>query len=265
MKNSNFKKIEVVVFAIILIGTLIIVPSTAVKIKVKPNTVTVWENKTTENTFDEPDNNKIPVFSLTTHPDKPIAPDTYYVPEQEVFAGEQNDVGYNTDAGGNILKSLPLYVGEPVDETIPGRGRTGSLGNGDGEDWYRFSVCQGQTITATVSSGFSFELKEQNLLNDKKFADLWIKEKIQRHPSGRLLIFKQLTERGVRREIIEETLEKLLPLSKEIKLAKEVLMKKKKTLKRENLSPNKLYQKLAIFLKGKGFTGEAVGEVLERE
>lgn len=109
------------------------------------------------------------------------------------------------------------------------------------------------------------ELKEQNLLNDKKFADLWIKEKIQRHPSGRLLIFKQLTERGVRREIIEETLEKLLPLSKEIKLAKEVLMKKKKTLKRENLSPNKLYQKLAIFLKGKGFTGEAVGEVLERE
>jgi len=162
LKNSNFKKIEVVVFAIILIGTLIIVPSTAVKIKVKPNTVTVWENKTTENTFDEPDNNKIPVFSPTTHPDKPIAPDTYYVPEQEVFAGEQNDVGYNTDAGGNILKSLPLYVGEPVDETVPGRGRTGTLdpSDRDSEDWYKFSVCEGQTIQVSLTGSGDFELKD---------------------------------------------------------------------------------------------------------
>lgn len=109
------------------------------------------------------------------------------------------------------------------------------------------------------------ELKEQELLDDKKFAELWTKEKIQWHPSGHLLILKQLMERGVRREIIEETLEKLLPLSKEIKLAKEVLKKKKETLKRENLSPNKLYQKLAMFLKGKGFTGEVIGEVLEKE
>ena len=50
--------------------------------------------------------------------------DTYYVPPEDVkLAGEENDIGYNCDAGDRIQKSLPIYPGEPIDQRVPGRGR----------------------------------------------------------------------------------------------------------------------------------------------
>ncbi len=87
--------------------------------------------------------------------------DTNYYPKETVqFAGEQNDIGYNVDAGNKITRSFPIFTGEPIDQTIPGRGRTGSLDpdNGDSEDWYTFSVSKGQQITVSVTGGFNIEL-----------------------------------------------------------------------------------------------------------
>ncbi|HHH84257.1 MAG TPA: hypothetical protein ENL29_02185, partial [Thermoplasmatales archaeon] len=91
--------------------------------------------------------------------------DTIYVPEEDVsLAGIQNDIGYNVDAGGNIIKSLPLYVGEPVDMSVPGRGRTAALdpGSSDKDDWYSFSVCEGQSIQVSIDSSedYDFELMD---------------------------------------------------------------------------------------------------------
>ncbi|MBS3748487.1 MAG: hypothetical protein KGY67_02170 [Candidatus Thermoplasmatota archaeon] len=86
----------------------------------------------------------------------------YIEPEQVSLNDEQNDIGYNIDAGNNILRSTPVYIGEPVDERIPGRGRTGSLdpANGDSEDWYYFTACSGQQLDATVNGGFSVDLSD---------------------------------------------------------------------------------------------------------
>lgn len=78
--------------------------------------------------------------------------DRVYIPIEDVnFPGEQNDVGYNVDAGDTIHRSLPLFVGEPVDELCPGRGRTGTLDpdNGDDSDWYKFLICQGQRLSVS--------------------------------------------------------------------------------------------------------------------
>ena len=72
-----------------------------------------------------------------------IRGDTNYYPIETVnLAGEQNDIGYNVDAGNKITKSTYLFVGEPIDQTIPGRGRSGSLDpdSDDLEDWYVFSA-----------------------------------------------------------------------------------------------------------------------------
>jgi len=87
--------------------------------------------------------------------------DTVNVPVENVaLAGIENDIGYNCDTGDSILKSLPLYVGEPVDSTVPGRGRTGQLdpSQGDDEDWFIFTACAGQIITASVTSTETFGL-----------------------------------------------------------------------------------------------------------
>ncbi|MEA2054230.1 MAG: hypothetical protein U9O96_03810, partial [Candidatus Thermoplasmatota archaeon] len=91
--------------------------------------------------------------------------DTIYTPTEDVsLAGIQNDIGYNVDAGGNVLKSLPIYVGEPVDQSVPGRGRIGTLdpGGNDEDDWYSFSVCEGQSIQVLLSSSedYDFELAD---------------------------------------------------------------------------------------------------------
>lgn len=89
-----------------------------------------------------------------------------YVPSETVaFADEQNDIGYNVDAGDSLRRSYEFYAGEPVNENIPGRGRTGSLdpSSGDDADCYRFSVCQGQTINYAVTpSQFTIELYDSN-------------------------------------------------------------------------------------------------------
>jgi hypothetical protein len=67
-------------------------------------------------------------------------------------------MGYHIDAKDKIQSSLPLYVSEPFDQTVPGRGRQGTLdpADNDNNDWFKFSVCNQQTITASITTTSSF-------------------------------------------------------------------------------------------------------------
>ena len=80
-----------------------------------------------------------------------------------VMDNGDNDIGYNVDARDSI-RPLPVYPGEPVDQRIPGRGRTGSLnpGSGDTGDFYYFTACAGQSIFLSVDGGFTAELFNTN-------------------------------------------------------------------------------------------------------
>jgi hypothetical protein len=77
-------------------------------------------------------------------------------PETQLMDDEQQDMGYPFDAANSIYRAqnCEVYVGEPVDSSIAGRGRTGKLDPtaGDTEDWCRFSACQGQTIQVSLST-----------------------------------------------------------------------------------------------------------------
>jgi hypothetical protein len=77
-----------------------------------------------------------------------------YVPMEEIsMAPDHNDIGYNVDAGRDFRRATPVYVGEPVD-IKPGNGRTGYLypNQGDEVDCYSFYVCEGQSISASLST-----------------------------------------------------------------------------------------------------------------
>ena len=80
---------------------------------------------------------------------------------------EENDAGYNVDTGDRILRSLPIYPGE-VKDGAPGRGTSGQLNpdKRDKEDWYRFSVCKGQTIKITMNPESNFDLELCNARGD---------------------------------------------------------------------------------------------------
>jgi len=62
---------------------------------------------------------------------------------------DNDDGGYKRDAGDQLGGSLPIYPGEMVDNW-PGRGRTGKVDSSDKEDWYKFSVCNGQVIEISL-------------------------------------------------------------------------------------------------------------------
>ena len=148
MQNLRIGKIGAVLVTIFLIGAMLILPMSGAINTTRNEIIKI---------------NNLPLdFTEDNHPDQPIRLDTVYVPEESTsLLDEQNDVGYNSDAGNRVQRSIPLYVGERVDQGVPGRGRTGSLDpdNGDGADYFRFTVCEGQTIQASINSGENYDIE----------------------------------------------------------------------------------------------------------
>src|SRR4030042_3122113 len=96
--------------------------------------------------------------------------DTIFVKEEDISLVEgENDLNYNVDAYYSLVRSLPIYIGEPVKDYIPGRSRSGSLDpeNGDTEDSFSFPVCIGQTISVSLSSSEDYEVMIFNLDADE--------------------------------------------------------------------------------------------------
>jgi len=72
---------------------------------------------------------------------------------------DNDDAGHKRDAGNEIEEAIALYPGEMIDNW-PGRGNTGKLSSSDNEDWYLFSVCDGQDIiiTMTPPTGHNYDI-----------------------------------------------------------------------------------------------------------
>ncbi len=151
MKDSKFCKFGAVVIAMFFLGTAVMIPSFSATSENSLYKMNDFLKRSGMQKHSEDENG---------HP--AIQYDTIYIPKEDVsLAGEQNDIGYNIDAGDEPRRSIYVYVGEPVDEA-PGRGRTGYLDpeEHDEDDYYKFSVCEGQTITASFNSAenYDFEL-----------------------------------------------------------------------------------------------------------
>ena len=151
MNRPKICKIEAVAITILFFGTMLLVPSFSA---------------TSENNVNENNDYLKKINILESYEGESMYPairyDTIYIPKEEAsLAGEQNDIGYNVDVGKEPRRSSYIYVGEPIDNA-PGRGRTGYLApdDGDSDDCYKFSVCEGQTIIASLSSSenYDFEL-----------------------------------------------------------------------------------------------------------
>jgi hypothetical protein len=143
-RNSKKSKIETAVITMLFIGTAFALPMTnAANVNTKP-------------------------YASTSIEDQKAWLDRSYPNENDqdlsVLALVQNDMGYNIDAKDKITSSLPLYVGEPINQTVPGRGRQGTLdpNNGDKDDWFVFSVSKGQQLQVSISSSNTFGVELAN-------------------------------------------------------------------------------------------------------
>lgn len=110
-----------------------------------------------------------------------------------------------------------------------------------------------------------FKLKQQKYLDDERFSEMLINNKINVSKYGKRRIKESLYEKGIQREIIDE---KIKELSDEDELERACLIgvKRLKTLKEEDT--RKLSIKLSNYLINKGFeystVKKAVSKLLDR-
>jgi hypothetical protein len=151
MKYKKITKIEAVVLTLLLVGAMFLIPAGSVEIHEEKFSASEHHESIYGDSYDEEQN--LGPFIL----------DRKYIIEDSQPAtlddDSNDDAGSKRDAGYKISRSSAIYIGEPIDNT-PGRGRTGKLSSSDDEDWYFFSVCEGQNILITMSppSGYDFNL-----------------------------------------------------------------------------------------------------------
>ena len=107
------------------------------------------------------------------------------------------------------------------------------------------------------------DLKKVDLINDEKFAESWASTRLSSKPMGKLLLKQELFRKGIKKEIIEDLIERSFEEDKEIELAKKLLEKKRKFLR--NLEDVKTKKRLMNFLLRRGFSYHIVNAVMRLE
>lgn len=102
-------------------------------------------------------------------------------------------------------------------------------------------------------------LKEQGYINDKAFAEAFIKDKLELNGHGRNRIRWELYKKGVSRELVDELLEEVVTPDEEYEKAK-MLAERKMKLWQKDSKPVQ-YRKLSGLLARKGYPFDLVSKV----
>jgi regulatory protein len=103
------------------------------------------------------------------------------------------------------------------------------------------------------------KLEEEDLLDDSRFLESWLHHRTEVVPRGSLYIKRELRSKKISERLIEEVAEPFIK-EKEEEVAWKLAQKKWRSLPD---SPER-FQKVAFFLKGKGFSSSVIYRVLMR-
>jgi regulatory protein len=107
------------------------------------------------------------------------------------------------------------------------------------------------TIAAAIA-----DCKQRGFVDDANFARQFIQSRLRNRPMGRTRLAVELRQKGVDAATIDSALGEALNLDDQIKLADELAEKQRKRL--TNLPPPKARQRLADFLRRRGFDWETI-------
>lgn len=107
------------------------------------------------------------------------------------------------------------------------------------------------TIAAAMA-----ECKAQRFIDDAGFARQFVQSRLLNRPKGRTRLSLELRQKGVDAATIAATLDELLPAEQQAELADQLAEKLRKRL--ANLPPPKARQRLADFLRRRGFDWEMI-------
>ena len=104
-------------------------------------------------------------------------------------------------------------------------------------------------------------LKENNFLNDEEFAKWWIEQRTNFKPRSVRLIKIELKQKGIDKELIDETIDHLPSTIDDLSSAKKLI--EKRISRYKNLTPDKKFQKIARYLSSKGFDYDIIKEIFK--
>ncbi len=105
------------------------------------------------------------------------------------------------------------------------------------------------------------DFRERKYLDDKAFARLWVSSRMSLKPEGRYLLRKELQEKGVCADIIEEVLADTISGSDELEIARTVALNRKKVL--GGIDKTKSKKRIYDYLLRRGFDFEMVYKVIK--
>jgi len=114
--------------------------------------------------------------------------------------------------------------------------------------------------SSQVRSRTILDLKEEGLVDDKKFAKLWARMRFQTSPRGFSLIKMELLSKGIDRDIIDHTIDELKEDFNEEEIARGLFNSRLRLVK--GLDSAKAKQRLFGYLKRRGFSSNTVYKLL---
>ena len=102
-------------------------------------------------------------------------------------------------------------------------------------------------------------LEDRNLINDKRFAQLWAESRIKKG-YGSWRIQSELEQKGVNRDMADEILKDLYSGIDEVQVALDLVKKKRWWLK----EPQRLTKRVSNLLRQRGFSFEVISNVVEK-
>ena len=116
-------------------------------------------------------------------------------------------------------------------------------------------------FSADVAAILLDEFKAGGVVDDRVFAQLWIKEKKARGDSGRRLIYKHLAAKGIEPSILEEELRGNYDHDEEIDIASRLARGRMNRMK--HLPQAKVRQRLVGYLLRRGFDSDTAVQAVE--
>ena len=104
-------------------------------------------------------------------------------------------------------------------------------------------------------------LKHLDLLNDNKFAQWWVEQRMEFSPRGKRALIAELRQKGINRDLIIQLVNESISQGYEEKTARKLLQKKK--YKWERLQKLEAKKKMSEFLARKGFGWEVIKNAID--
>ena len=117
---------------------------------------------------------------------------------------------------------------------------------------------QKKDVNSTIIEEILIKLEKEKYLNDLEFANVFVRDRMNHSSKGPRLITKELREKGVELELINQAMEQY-DYEKQFEVALKWAQKQRR--KKNNQSYQKQNEQLKINLTQKGFTSDVVNDV----